>query len=240
MGTHCGVQYWRIFKEYNAKERIFFPFHHRTCTVTELFFWYPKRFILYKLIYVYFLFVLLYIRSDCVREKLLSITVTWEEKWRSLSLPTLWSSWDLWQWVPLDGTIVFTGSYLLIKGLYVFSCFILLIWEHIYIYNVLMKSCLIMYLVLIRFLEWTGCCCSGTEALLMSNVEALFDVSGSVAARIETECRDLKLHHQWTSSCDALRQLPLSIPLDSSLGYWLCVHLIFLVSYLFPSNFFWS
>ncbi|KAF3336138.1 hypothetical protein FCM35_KLT20645 [Carex littledalei] len=68
-----------------------------------------------------------------------------------------------------------------------------------------------------RFLEWMGCCCSGTEAL-MNNIEVLFDVSGSAPACIEMECRDLKLHHQWTSSCDALRQVPLSIPLDSSLG----------------------
>lgn len=63
-----------------------------------------------------------------------------------------------------------------------------------------------------------GCCCSGTEAV-MNNIEVLFDVSGSAPACIEMECRDLKLHHQWTSSCDALRQVPLSIPLDSSLGY---------------------
>ncbi|KAJ4781437.1 basic helix-loop-helix (bHLH) DNA-binding superfamily protein [Rhynchospora pubera] len=69
-----------------------------------------------------------------------------------------------------------------------------------------------------RFLEWVGCCCSGTEAL-MNNIEALFDVSGSAAStRIEMDCRDLKLHHQRTSSCDVLCQLPLSIPLDSSLG----------------------
>ncbi|KAJ4807850.1 basic helix-loop-helix (bHLH) DNA-binding superfamily protein [Rhynchospora pubera] len=69
-----------------------------------------------------------------------------------------------------------------------------------------------------RFLEWVGCCCSGTEAL-MNNIEALFDVSGSAAStRIEMDCRDLKLHHQRTSSCDTLCQLPLSIPLDSSLG----------------------
>ncbi|XP_078178430.1 basic helix-loop-helix (bHLH) DNA-binding superfamily protein [Carex rostrata] len=68
-----------------------------------------------------------------------------------------------------------------------------------------------------RFLEWMGCCCSGTEAV-MNNIEVLFDVSGSAPACIEMECRDLKLHHQWTNSCDALRQVPLSIPLDSSLG----------------------
>jgi hypothetical protein len=53
----------------------------------------------------------------------------------------------------------------------------------------------------------------------MNNIETLFDVSGSAAARIEMDCRDLKLHHQWTSSSNALRQLPMSIPLDSSLGY---------------------
>lgn len=68
----------------------------------------------------------------------------------------------------------------------------------------------------IRFLEWLGCCCAGTENINQNaGEEHLFPVSS---------CRDTMFPHPRTKTCDLLSQLTTSIPIDS--GY------VSIISYL--------
>ncbi|KAJ3693952.1 hypothetical protein LUZ60_009432 [Juncus effusus] len=60
-----------------------------------------------------------------------------------------------------------------------------------------------------RSLDWMGCCCSGNEALFDATIS-------SPSSPKQVECRDFKLQHERTRSCEALHQFPLSIPLDCS------------------------
>ncbi|KAK2458921.1 basic helix-loop-helix (bHLH) DNA-binding superfamily protein [Trifolium repens] len=59
-----------------------------------------------------------------------------------------------------------------------------------------------------RFLEWLGCCCSGSESNQNVGEEHLFPVSS---------CRDTIFSHPRTKSCDLLSQLSTSIPTDSGI-----------------------
>ncbi|KAK7357876.1 hypothetical protein VNO80_17173 [Phaseolus coccineus] len=61
-----------------------------------------------------------------------------------------------------------------------------------------------------RFLEWSGCCCGGTESSQNAGEEHLFPVSSVVS------CRDTTYPHPRTKSCDLLSQLSTSIPIDNS------------------------
>ncbi|KAL9317057.1 hypothetical protein ACSQ67_013574 [Phaseolus vulgaris] len=61
-----------------------------------------------------------------------------------------------------------------------------------------------------RFLEWSGCCCGGTESSQNGGEEHLFPVSSVVS------CRDTTYPHPRTKSCDLLSQLSTSIPIDNS------------------------
>ncbi|XP_077221543.1 basic helix-loop-helix (bHLH) DNA-binding superfamily protein isoform X2 [Tasmannia lanceolata] len=58
-----------------------------------------------------------------------------------------------------------------------------------------------------RFIEWMGCCCGGAEN--NQKEENLFPVSPMIP------CRDVMFQHPRTKACDALAELPSSIPLDS-------------------------
>ena len=73
-----------------------------------------------------------------------------------------------------------------------------------------------------RFLEWSGCCCGGTESSQNGGEEHLFPVSSVVS------CRDTTYPHPRTKSCDLLSQLSTSIPIDNS-GSVYILYIYFLV-----------
>nr|CAD1821315.1 unnamed protein product [Ananas comosus var. bracteatus] len=64
-----------------------------------------------------------------------------------------------------------------------------------------------------RYLVWMSCCCSGVVTQSSSAAEIF-----PLLSTQKFSCRDNVYQHARTGACDTLEELPLSIPLDSSLG----------------------
>ncbi|XP_039134580.1 transcription factor ABORTED MICROSPORES-like [Dioscorea cayenensis subsp. rotundata] len=63
-----------------------------------------------------------------------------------------------------------------------------------------------------RYLEGIACCCSGAEGQLVFPVECFSGV------QIATPCRDVIVQHPRIRACNALSEIPFSIPLDPFYG----------------------